>query len=184
MNRLTTFVVIFFASFCLAFAQPKASSSAEIKLPATLTDSIPWFAVRELNDTNSPFTKNHLSRIAEGNNRVALVYFATWCLPCRAGVKRLAENASALQQNKMQVVLVNIGERDEEQIKNWVEKVGASDFKVIMDPFKRLTEGFGLVKEGEDISLPRSVVVDGKLKPLFMLGEEGSDWPQILWKKK
>jgi hypothetical protein len=53
----------------------------------------------------------------------------------------------------------------------------------VYDPFKRLTEGFGLVNEGEEISLPRTIVLNKNMKPLFMLGEEGQDWPQVLWSK-
>jgi hypothetical protein len=64
-----------------------------------------------------------------------------------------------------------------------VKKTNVSKFTVVSDPFKRLTEGFGLVKEGEEISLPRTIVLDKNTKPLFMLGEEGNDWPQVLWTK-
>lgn len=163
-----------------AFAAP--APSQKIDLPQTLTDSLPWFAVREVSENNLPFTRAHLSQIAAKSDRVALVYFATWCIPCRVGVKKLAENNAELQKHNVQVVLVNIGERDEALIQKWVEKAGASMFKLVGDPFKRTTEGFGLVSEGQEISLPRTIVVNKNLKPLFMLGEEGNDWPEVLWK--
>lgn len=173
----------------VAFAETSTNPSSEknavsqvMPLPQGLTDSLPWFAIREVSENNVPFTRTHLAQLASKSERVALVYFATWCIPCRAGVKKLAENSAELQKNNTQVVLVNIGERDEKMIQKWVEKVGATNFKVVVDPFKRTTEGFGLVKEGADISLPRTIVVDKNLKPMFMLGEEGSDWPEVLWK--
>lgn len=187
MIRFLIFVAVLLLSseFCLA-GTPQASvaeKSHKMELPKSISDSLPWFAVREVTENPLPFTRSHLAKVAMNNERTALVYFATWCIPCRAGVKRLVENVEELQKNKVSIVLVNIGERNEELVKNWVKKMDASKFKVISDPFKRLTEGFGLVREGEEITLPRTIVVDKGLKPLFMLGEEGSDWPQVLWAK-
>ena len=177
MIRISFLVLAFF----LAFAGAKESQRME--MPKSISDSLPWFAIRQVSENSLPFTHTHLSKLAMNNERTALVYFATWCIPCRAGVKRLVENYDELQKNKVSVVLVNIGERDEELVKSWVKKTDASKFTVVSDPFKRLTEGFGLVKEGEEISLPRTIVLDKKTKPLFMLGEEGEDWPQVLWAK-
>lgn len=173
---------IAFAETSTNAAAAKTAVSQVMPLPDGLTDSLPWFAIREVSENNVPFTRTHLAQLAAKSDRVALVYFATWCIPCRAGVKKLAENSAELQKHNVHVVLVNIGERDEKMIQKWVDKVGATKFKVVVDPFKRLTESFNLVKEGSDISLPRTLVVDKNLKPMFMLGEEGSDWPEVLWK--
>ena len=180
MIRLLSVVLL--VAFSWTVAVP-VKDSRKMDLPAAIADSLPWFAVREVSDNAKPFTRMHLAKIAEKKERTALVYFATWCIPCRAGVKRLAENFDELQKNNVAVVLVNIGERDENLVKNWIEKTNASKFMVVGDPFKRLTEGFGLVREGEEISLPRTIVLDKNTKPLFMLGEEGRDWPQVLWSK-
>jgi hypothetical protein len=54
---------------------------------------------------------------------------------------------------------------------------------VVLDPYKRLSEGIGLIKEGENIALPMTLVVDNAAKPVFMIGQEGSDWPSVLWTK-
>lgn len=177
------FVVLLMVSLSWAGNFTPDQESRRMSLPATLSDSLPWFAVREISENSLPFTRSHLAKIAKKSERTALVYFATWCIPCRVGVRRLAENFEELQKNKVSVVLVNIGEQDENLVMNWVEKNHATKFMVIGDPFKRLTEGFGLVKENEKISLPRTIVLDKKMKPLFMLGEEGKDWPQVLWSK-
>ena len=183
MIRVLFFVVLLTVSFSFAAPASLPEKSQKMKLPTAISDSLPWFAVREFSESLVPFTRTHLEKIAKKSDRTALVYFATWCLPCRAGIKRLVENVDELNKNKVSVVLVNIGERDEESIKKWIQKLNASAFTVVIDPFKRLTEGFGLVKENEEISLPRTIVLNSKMKPLFMLGEEGSDWPQVLWAK-
>ena len=62
-----------------------------------------------------------------------------------------------------------------------VDGMGGGVFPVILDPYKRLSEGIGLVGEGKNLALPMTLVIDKAGKPLFMLGEEGNDWPSILW---
>lgn len=177
MKKLILLLVVLLVS-SLSWAE----ESLMLPMPSALSKDLPWFAVREAKSGNSPFTKSHLAEFAKKSDRVALVYFATWCVPCRAGVKRLASARKELVNNRVSVVLVNIGE-DEQLVKKWIDGVGASSFKVIADPFKRMTEGFGLVKVDEEIALPKTLVLDGKLKPLFLIGQEGSDWPDILWEK-
>lgn len=114
------------------------------------------------------------------NNRVALVYFATWCVPCRVGLKQIAIHRDELLKAGTAVVLVNVGERDTGTILKYLNKFSLDQMKSVVDPFGRLTEGFGLKKEGESMSLPRTIVVDSSLKPVFMLSEEGDDFISLL----
>ena len=149
-------------------------------LPAQIQDSLPWFAVRELSDNNTPFTRSHLQQLAQKKNRVALVYFATWCIPCRVGLKQIASHREDLEKAGTAVVLVNVGERDTEALMRYLKTFPLDYEKSVVDPFGRLTEGFGLKKESENMSLPRTIVVDPSLKPMFMLSEEGDDFVDIL----
>jgi alkyl hydroperoxide reductase subunit AhpC len=98
-------------------------------------------------------------------------------------MKKLVESRQELEQNGVKVILVNAGEREEAKIKKMVETLGATVFPVVLDPYKRLSEGIGLIKEGENIALPMTLVVDNAAKPVFMIGQEGSDWPSVLWTK-
>lgn len=182
MKKLVCLFFVISVLLSSALAAEDAPKTAIMDVPAAIADSLPWFAIRELDETGTPFTKAHLQRLSQQNKRVALVYFATWCIPCREGVKKLAASYKELNKNKVAVLLVNIGESDEKLVKKWVDKIGASLFTVVIDPFKRTTESFGMIAEGEEMSLPRTLVVNSEAKPLFMLGQEGSDWPQILWK--
>ena len=43
-----------------------------------------------------------------------------------------------------------------------------------------MTEGFGLVKSGQNIALPKTVIVDKDLKVKVLVGEEGSDYIELL----
>ncbi|MCQ2097800.1 MAG: TlpA family protein disulfide reductase [Fibrobacter sp.] len=172
---------------CTVFVQAKSSSgrTEELVKPAPITDSLPWFAIREINDSNSPFTRTFLEKLAGTGERTALVFFATWCQPCREGIKILAKNENELAEHHVNVVLVNIGvkEVEEKKIRSWVKNLGADSFKLVIDPFKVMTEGFGLVEKSGEIALPKTLVIDRKAKPLFLLGQEGSDWPRVLWEK-
>lgn len=178
MNRILA--VFLLTLFALGFAF--GETSKKYSVPEAIRDSLPWFAVREITENAPPFTRANLDKYFKQYDRVAFVYFATWCAPCRAGVKKLAGATLELENHKVKVVLVNIGERDEDLIKKWVGNVGAKNITLIGDPFGRLTEGFGLVREGESMNLPQTLVVKNDAVPLFLIGEEGSDWPDILWK--
>jgi peroxiredoxin len=111
---------------------------------------------------------------------VALVYFATWCIPCRAGIKQIVAHQAEIEKSGTAVVLVNVGERETNKVKEFLTKLSADKLTSVSDPYGRLTEGFGLVKEGQNISLPRTIVVDKSLKVLHLIGEEGGDYIELL----
>ena len=166
--------------FVLLVQSAFAKSSVKMPFPPQIQDSLPWFAVRELSDNNTPFTRTHLQKLAQKNKRVALVYFATWCIPCRVGLKQIATHHDELAQAGTAVVLVNVGERDTEKLLKYLKTFSLDQMKSVVDPFGRLTEGFGLKKENENMSLPRTIVVDSSLKPMFMISEEGDDFINLL----
>ena len=157
-----------------------AGESVKMPLPAEIKDSLPWFAVREIKDDNTPFTRTHLQRLAQKNKRVALVYFATWCIPCRAGLKQVALNQQDIRNAGTAIVLVNVGERETEKVREFLKKTSADALPAITDPYGRMTEAFGLVKEGQNIVLPKTIIVDSDAKPLLLVGEEGDDYLKIL----
>ena len=174
--------------FCAVFSSAKtdAETTVELQKPQAIADSLPWFAIRELNDKNSPFTRTFLEKYAKTADRTALVFFATWCMPCREGIVKLAKSKSELEEHNVKVILVNIGVREvsEKKIRPWVAGLGAESFRVAYDPFKVMTESFGLVEKSGEIALPKTLVLDKDAKPLFLLGQEGaSDWPRVLWEK-
>ena len=161
-----------------------AQMSQRLDLPTPLkTTQLPWFAARDGKDADQPFTRRQLeAAVTPSTRRVALVYFATWCLPCRAGVRKLSQNLDALERHGVQVVLVNVGEADAEAVRRWVREFGSDRWPLIADNYGRLTEAFGLVTSGETMALPRTLLLDSKLKPLLLIGEEKADWPELLWK--
>ena len=154
--------------------------SARLPLPQNISDSIPWFAVFELRNDNAPFTRNHLERTCRNSNNVAFVYFATWCLPCREGLKKISQNMAALQEAKTSIVLVNVGEREKDKIVEFLKMFSLENTLTVVDPFSRLTEGFGLIKPNEKIDLPRTIMFDNSMHAKLMVGMEGDDYMEIL----
>ena len=177
------FVVALFAIVTLFSTGAFAADSQKLPLPEAMKDSLPWFAVRELQNDNTPFTRVHLQRLAQKYDRVALVYFATWCIPCRAGIKQVVAHQAEIEKAGTAIVLVNVGERETSKVKNFLVKLSADKLLSVTDPYGRLTEGFGLVKEGQNISLPRTIIVDKSLKVLQLIGEEGDDYIKLLMGK-
>ena len=157
-----------------------AVASVRLPLPQNIRDSIPWFAVFELRNDNAPFTRNHLSVLARNSNSVAFVYFATWCVPCREGLKEISKNMESLKETKTSIVLVNVGEREKDKIVEFLKSFSLENTLTVVDPFSRLTEGFGLIKPNEKIDLPRTILFDKSMRAQLMVGMEGDDYIEIL----
>ena len=48
--------------FVLLVQSAFAKSSVKMPFPPQIQDSLPWFAVRELSDNNTPFPRTHLQK--------------------------------------------------------------------------------------------------------------------------
>ena len=105
--------------------------------------------------------------------RVALVFFATWCAPCKAGILKLTAASKDLQAAGVRLVLVNFQDKTED-VRRYLEGNGLAA-EVLLDPFGRTRDVF-LDPSGDKVELPRTVLVgrDGKVQAIF--GEEGDDY--------
>ncbi|MDR0517424.1 MAG: hypothetical protein LBH25_10320 [Fibromonadaceae bacterium] len=86
------------------------------------------------------------------------------------------------------VVVVNVAEKDLEnyshaKIENWLrdKKYFSEDWLLGFDMFSNTLNDFGLQKGNEETRLPKTLITDANLRPLKLIGEEGDDFPQILW---
>jgi len=171
-------------SFTLLFAAPSELEKSQI-LPLTAQlqkESMPWFVARNRSDTE-PFSRKNLETLAgQQTKKIALVFFASWCVPCREGIVRLRDNQAELDKNGIQVILVNAGESDLAKIENWIKENANVKWLVILDKFKNVQKNTGLISGTEtEIVFPKTILLDNKLKPLLLIGAEGKDWPRILW---
>jgi len=183
MRRLIFFVcLIFSANF--SFAQGKPSEL--LPLPKALQGDIPWFAMvaKDGGGTyNDILNKDKLKAFAAQKNskRVVLAFYATWCIPCREGLAKMSNRATELEKNGVLVVLINVGEDNYIETSKWVSGYMKAGWLLGFDKFRNLPEKFGLSKEGEEMPLPRTLLLDQNLRPLLLIGNEGDDFQQILF---
>jgi len=178
------FLHILTAVFLTAFAvQSKAEPSIRVNLPAQLSkETLPAFTAKD-QDADKLFQKRHLEKLIEPETeRVALVYFATTCLPCREGAVKLKKEKEMLAKKGILVVLVNVGEKDVDLVHKWIDKFSSPSFHLIMDTKSQMVGPYGLLEKDGSVALPKTLVLDKKLKPLFLLGTEGDDFPEVLYK--
>jgi len=165
-----------------AFSKP----SERLSLPKELQGDLPWFAL-DVKDGEKSYggvlNNNKIKDIAKqrGSKRIVFSFFATWCIPCREGLTRISRNAAELEKQGILVVLINIGENDYEKINLWANTYLKEKWLLGFDSFQNLPEDFGLSKRGSDMPLPKTLILSPDLKPLMLLGDEGDDFPQILW---
>jgi thiol-disulfide isomerase/thioredoxin len=159
--------------------------SERLPLPRELQGELPWFAMSEKDGKatcNGVLNKDKLKSVAaqRKSKRVILAFYATWCIPCREGLALLSKNASSLERNGVLVVLVNVGESDCGKTSKWVDGYAKEGWLLGFDKFSNLPESFGLSGKGEEMLLPRTLLLSMNLQPLMLIGLEGDDYTQLL----
>ncbi|MDR2581684.1 MAG: peroxiredoxin family protein [Fibromonadaceae bacterium] len=144
--------------------------------------TMPSFNARDGSDKH--FSRKELEAlVGPQTKRIALVFFATWCIPCTEGVILLRDNQAELDKNGIQVVLINASELDIPKIKNWIKTNGNEKWPLVLDKFGNVQRNTGLITATQtEMLFPKTILLDNELKPLLLIGAEGKDWPEILWK--
>ena len=168
------------------FAKP----SEKLTLPKELQAAeLPWFAF-DAKEGDGVINRDNLKELAKQKKyrKVVFSFFATWCVACREGLKKMSDNANELKKNGVLVVLVNVGEKylenySRKKIDEWARQNGylKDEWLLVFDKFSNSREDFGLQKnESEEAPLPRTLITNGNLRPLMLIGEEGEDFLRIL----
>ena len=84
---------------------------------------------------------------------VLLSFWATWCAPCRKELPRLEEFHRAYQDNGLEIVAVNYGEKPE-QIDAFLKANPQLTLRIVVDPTAETAQRFGVT------GLPTSVILD------------------------
>jgi thiol-disulfide isomerase/thioredoxin len=180
--------IVFFV--CLAFLPnfSFAEKSEILPLPKVLqVAELPWFAlpVKDSEESyNGVLNKNKLKSISMQKNskKVVLAFYATWCMPCKEGLKRMSNKAAELEKNGVLVALVNVAEKkfDFGKVNKWIMEYAKEGWLLGFDEFGDLPEKFGLTERGGEMPLPKTLLLDSNLRPLVLIGQEGDDFLQIL----
>ena len=137
----------------------------------------PWLAGF---DVFRPTHAHNLSKFLSrpGTKRLAIVFFATWCVPCRKGLALLAENKARLEQAGVGVVLVDVREKTE-VVAPFLRKMKLEGFDAIIDKFGVHAKSYGLLvetKDGESVAVPKTFVLGQNGVVIAIFGKEGKDY--------
>jgi len=190
MYRITYLFILLWA--LTAFSKPSEKLSLSKELQA---EKLPWFAF-DAKDSNGTYEKtvnrDNLKELVRQKKyrKVVFVFFATWCIPCREGLKKISDNSAELKKNGILIVLVNVAERNLEnysrrKIDEWARQNGyfKDEWLLVFDQFSNSLEDFGLHRnDNAEVPLPRTLILDENLRPMMLIGKEEDDYVQILWK--
>lgn len=134
----------------------------------------PWF---------SGWTPDNLvlnrTRVTERPGRAhLLLFFATWCKPCEAGLSALVQRREDLRSAGVDVVLVAYKE-EAEKVAPWLAERGLGGEALLLDRFGQVARAFGAEtgKAGKERSaLPRSALLDGGGIVRALYSKEGDDF--------
>jgi len=164
-----------------------AQKSTRLALPNELKQGIvPDFFVLEKNGIDELYRDDIKEAVKKtGAKRVVLSFFATYCVPCREEFAILKNNKGELEKRGILIYLIDVGEDIRSygaKVSEMAEKYAGGAFPCYFDPNAILLKNFGLVKKGEDPSLPLTLILNSNLQAVGILkGQMGSDFPQVLW---
>jgi peroxiredoxin len=166
-------------------AQPgevDATVALEASGRAAVGKEAPWFSGWTAD--NRVINRTRLAK-APGTKAVAMVFFATWCVNCKQGLKAVAAQAERLKEAGVTLALVDYRE-DARDVVPWLKDLGVNAEFVVYDKFGEIARAFGAARskpgngDAEDAALPLTVVFDpsGAVRAIF--AQEGPDYVERL----
>jgi thiol-disulfide isomerase/thioredoxin len=171
------------ASFSFA-----AKPSEKLALPPTASagKELPFFALDVKDGENSydaVINNDKLKAIAKqrGSKRIIISFFATWCVPCREGLKIMSDNASELEKKGVLVLLANTGEADYAKVDTWIKNYSKEKWLIGFDKYDNFPKTLGMAAtSGGEMPLPKTLITNPDLQPLMFIGQEGDDFLKVL----
>ncbi|MCP4143902.1 MAG: redoxin domain-containing protein [bacterium] len=156
-------LLLLFASITAFATTESLQSSGETAVGEAAPWLSGWTLADEVFNTQKVFKD-------ESINRVALVFWASWCAPCKKGIKELNKHSAEFNEHGIKVVLVNSAE-SEEVVREYCGENGPL-FTVVLDPYSKNRETY------MPSPLPKTVLIgrDGKVEAIF--GKEDTDYVQ------
>ncbi len=179
--RIAILLIALMSIFCFG----KEQSQKLNPLPEQLQGIIPDFQMLTI-ENELGLNKENLKEKTKKTKakRIALSFFATWCVNCKEEFELLRKKAGELEKNGVQVYLINVGESIHklgDKASEMVKKYAGDSFSFYFDPNGNLLKKSGLV-EGSNFLLPLTIVLDSDLRVLGVISAVGKDdYPQVLW---
>ena len=164
----------------LALARPAAAEEAPVSEQmvrcgqAAVGEEAPWLSGwtpdERVFNIGKPFADPQVQRLA-------LVFWASWCQPCRAGLAQLAAAADRLEAARVDVALVNVGE-DNATVAAFLAEYPLP-FDVVLDPYRNSMDTYLLRPDGRT-ALPLTVVLNRDRTVRRVIGAEGHDYVDLI----
>lgn len=154
---------------------PAPSEQLDHSGEARVGSPAPWFAGWTLD--NRILNRRHLLG-AKGVEATVLVFFATWCKPCEAGLSALRDARPRLDAAGVRIVLVDLRE-EAAAVRPWLAARKLDGFDIVLDRFGKAAQTFGASSiEGgvERTQLPRTISMDASGVVRLIVGREGPDF--------
>jgi peroxiredoxin len=134
-------------------------------------DPAPFFAGP---DVRAPERAINRTKLLAAKRPFVLVFWATWCSPCRVGLAELRAAGERLKASGLEVVLVNYRE-PQDDVAAFLDAERLDGFSALLDKFGAVAKEFEVAPR-ETASLPKTFVVqvDGRIAAIF--GAEGPDY--------
>ena len=166
--------------FCLLMAIPTSSlatpTQTTMKLgPVEVGKKMPSFGGWTVQ--NNMWSSREIFREKPPPNAVVVSYFATWCEPCKKGLPILWETT---QETKTELILVAV-ESDTAKVEKYLEGL-AIPAVTVMDKFNKIAMRHGVIPDGENISLPKTFLLDQSQIVRFIYTVEGDDFKEKISK--
>jgi peroxiredoxin len=138
-------------------------------------DPAPFFAGP---DVRAPERAINRTKLLATKRPFVLVFWASWCTPCRAGLQALRASADRLAAVGVEVVLVNYREPTED-VAAFLTAERLDGFPAILDRFGAVAKDYEVAAQAT-AALPKTFVVhaDGRIAAIF--GAEGPDYVDCL----
>lgn len=180
IHALAVLVAALGAAPSSARAEPSRTVSFDSLGPVRVGGDAPWFAAEDARRPERPLNLKRLlaPEGSEPPTQLVLVFFATWCEPCREGLERLRAGAAELERARVRVVLVDYQETPAE-VSEFLTKMGLGALPAAVDKFGVNAQSYG-VATGQGgtvtVSLPKTFVIGRDSKVRAILGLEGEDY--------
>lgn len=138
--------------------------------------ALPWFGGWSV-DGKVLNRRNLLGSQPEGGRLI--VFFATWCKPCEAGLLELVRARGQLEKAGVQLLLINFRE-ESAKVVPWLRARSLGDAPVLLDQFGYTARDLAGVGGDAGSALPRTLVVgpDGRVRRI--IGREGGDYVDLI----